>query len=127
VSQPVDLAALEHRIREYGTAAYLVTVNEDGSPHVVSVVVRYDGAAIRCAVGGRTRGNLARRGAATVLWGPAADPAYSMLIDVRHEAPDVEGDDVVLAPTSGVLHRVAGAAGDGPTCVALADDPGVPG
>lgn len=35
----MDLAGLEDRIAEFGPAAYLVTVGDDGCPHVVSVAV----------------------------------------------------------------------------------------
>ncbi len=115
MSVAVDIAALGERIAEYGDRAYLVTVGEGGSPHVVSVEVELDGAQFALRVGNRTAANLSDRAAATLLWPPAAGGAYSLLVDVVAAAPVVAGP-CTLRPEAAVLHRVAGAAGDGPTC-----------
>lgn len=113
----VELDRLWERIGEFGPRAYLVTVTDEGTPHVVSVVV--DRVEDRLAVGAgrRTRANLAERPSLTLLWPPAADPAYSLVVDGTFAADLDGGERIAIDPTSAVLHRVAGAEGDGPTCV----------
>ena len=124
MSVPVDLAALRDRITEYGDHPYLVSVNDDGTPHVTSVTVRLDDDAIVVGTGRRTRANLAERPSVALLWPPAADPAYSLIVDV--DASLVDGaEEARLAPRAAILHRVAGADGDGPNCVPV-DEPPAP-
>jgi hypothetical protein len=120
VSQPVDLAALRDRLDEYGDAAFLVTVNDDGTPHVVSVSLRHDGDRLVMAAGRRTRANLERSPAATLLWAPRPDPAYSLIVDVAHRG-SADEREITLEPHAAILHRVAGAPGDGPTCLPLSE------
>lgn len=115
MSVAVDIAALGERIAEYGERAYLVTVGDDGSPHVVSVGVALEGAQLALRVGRGTAANLSDRAAATVLWPPPAGGDYSLLVDVTATAPVAPGP-CTLRPDAAVLHRVADA-GDGPTCL----------
>jgi hypothetical protein len=115
MSIAVDLVALRERIAEYGERAYLVTVGDDGAPHVVSVEATVDGAHVAVRVGNRTATNLSDRAAATLLWPPPPGGAYSLLVDVTATAPVTAGP-CALRPDAAVLHRVAGADGEGPTC-----------
>jgi hypothetical protein len=115
MSVAVDIAALRERIAEYGERAYLVTVGDDVAPHVVSVEATLDGAHLTVRVGSRTATNLSDRAAATLLWPPPPGGAYSLLVDVSATAPVTAGP-CTLRPDSAVLHRVAGADGEGPTC-----------
>lgn len=122
MSVPVDLDALREQVAEHGDHPYLVSVNDDGTPHVTSVTVRVEGDALVVGTGRRTRGNLAARPEVSLLWPPAADPAYSLIVDVI--ATLVEGtEDARLAPRAAILHRVAGAAGEGPSCVPVDEAP----
>ena len=116
MSVAVDIAALRERIAEYGERAYLVTVGADGAPHVVSVEVAIDGAHLATRVGKGTAANLSDRAAATMLWPAPAGGAYSLLVDVTATAPVAAGP-CSLRPDTAVLHRVAGAGGEGPTCI----------
>ena len=118
MSVAVDIAALSERLAEYGERAYLVTVGDDGSPHVVSVEVALDETLLAVRVGNRTAANLSGRAAATLLWPPPAGGAYSLLVDATATAPVAAGP-CTLRPDAAVLHRVAGAAGDGPTCAPI--------
>ena len=118
MSVAVDIAALSERLAEYGERAYLVTVGDDGSPHVVSVEVALDETLLAVRVGNRTAANLSGRAAATLLWPPPAGGAYSLLVDATAAAPVAAGP-CTLRPDAAVLHRVAGAAGDGPTCAPI--------
>lgn len=123
MSVPVDLTALRDRIAEHGDHPYLVSVNDDGSPHVTSVTVRVDGDHVVVGTGRRTRANLAARPAVALLWPPAPDPGYSLIVDVVADLLD-GADEARLAPKAAILHRVAGAPGDGPTCLPVDEGPG---
>ena len=117
MSIPVEIAEVEERIAEYGDQAFLVTVSDDGSPHVVSVVVRVDAGRLAMGAGSRTRANLARSASATLLWSPPPGGAYSLIVDGTHDPSASDDDAVALDVGSAVLHRMAGAPGEGPTCL----------
>lgn len=117
MSIAVDLQALHERLTEYGARAYLLTVTDDHTPHAVSVLVRLDGEHLATSIGRRTAANLAERPDATFLWPPVGhDGEYSLIVDGTAVAPVNEGH-VTVVPTRAVLHRVAGAEGDAPTCL----------
>ncbi len=120
MSIAVDLPALEDHLTEYGPHAYLLTVNDDLKPHAVSVTVRLEGEHLATTVGRRTAANLGERPDATFLWPPIGpDGEYSLIVDGTAVPPVAEGA-VSVAPTRAVLHRVAGAEGDAPTCIPVA-------
>jgi hypothetical protein len=116
VSVAVDMEALGERVSEYGGRAYLLTVTDDALPHVVSVTVALEGDRLVTSIGRRTGANLVARPTATFLWPPAAtDPDYSLIVDGT--AVDAAGEGTLrVEPTRAVLHKVAEATGDGPTC-----------
>jgi hypothetical protein len=118
VSIAVDLQDLHERIEACGPQAFLVTVSEAGDAHVVSVVVRRDGDALAVDAGRTSRANLAARPVATLLWPSRTldDGEYSLIVDGDGVAAAV-GDGVVVQPTAAVLHRIAGSAGAGPSCI----------
>ena len=120
MSVAVDLAGLTERIAEFGPAAFLVSVGDDG-PHVVSVRVATGETALLMTAGRSTRANVAARPAVTLLWPALPGGAYSLLVDGT--ARVLPGDDgtVAVEPASGVLHRVADAAGSGPTCLPVTE------
>jgi hypothetical protein len=113
VSVPVDLAALRSTAAALGDEALLVTVTEGATPHVVSVVVRWVDGRITGGAGRRTASNVAAHPTASIVWPTPADGAYRLIVDGD---ATVAGDTVTVTPTFAVLHRVAGADGDGPTC-----------
>lgn len=112
----VDIAALAEQVSEFGERAYLVTVGDDGRPHVVSVEVALDGDRLGVRVGRSTAANLGARPAATVLWPPVPGGGYSLIVDGEPDTP-VEPGQAAIRATAAVLHRVAGAPGDGPACL----------
>jgi hypothetical protein len=119
MSVAVDLQALGEQLAAYGDRAYLLTVTDEHRPHAVSVQVTLDGDHLATSVGRRTAANLAERPTATLLWPPPSpDVAYSLIVDGTAVEPVGEGP-LTVRPTTAVLHRVAGAAGEGPTCVAV--------
>jgi hypothetical protein len=60
MSIPVELRRLDAVIRERGTAAYVLTVNVAGTPHVVHAEIVVDGACLIAVVGARTARQRAR-------------------------------------------------------------------
>lgn len=116
MSVPVDLQALADRVTEYGARAYLVTVADDQRPHVVSVEVRLDGDHLVTRVGRGTGSNLRARPSATFLWPAPPGGDYSLIVDGTAVDPAGEGE-LAVRPAAAVLHRVADAQGEGPTCV----------
>jgi hypothetical protein len=123
MSVAVDLQGLDERIAEFGAAAFLVTVGDDGRPHVTSVSVSRDGDRLTTRAGRRTRANLAARPTLTLLWPPGPGGVYSLLVDGETDGAGAGDDDPTIAvtPTHAVLHRVADAAGEGPTCLPVGD------
>jgi hypothetical protein len=117
VSVTVSLQELHERIEACGPRAFLVTVSEGSDAHVVSVVVRRDGDALAFDAGRTSRANLAAHPTATLLWPSRSfdDGEYSLIVDGDGVADDGEG--VVVHPTAAVLHRIAGSAGGGPSCI----------
>jgi hypothetical protein len=120
MSVAVDLDALAERVAEYGARAYLLTVTDDQTPHAVSVHVELHDGRLVTSVGRTTGANLAQRPTVTLLW-PPSEPAgeYSLIVDGAAVGPVGEGE-VSFEPTAAVLHRVADAAGDGPSCIRVA-------
>jgi hypothetical protein len=114
VSVPVDLHALEATATALGTEALLATVTDAASPHVVSVVVRWNDGRIEAGAGRRTAANVGIHPQVTLLWPQRHADAYRLIVDGDAV---VEGETVTITPTFAVLHRIAGAPGDGPTCL----------
>jgi hypothetical protein len=118
MSVAVSLQELHERVDACGPQAFLVTVSEAGEAHVVSVVVRRDGDALAFDAGRTSRSNLAARPTATLLWPSRAfdNGEYSLIVDGDAVVTD-DSDTVVVHPTAAVLHRIAGSAGGGPSCI----------
>jgi hypothetical protein len=108
MSIPVAIEDLRGAVARYGVVAFLLTVSDDARPHVVSVVVSWDGDRLRMGAGRRTRSNVETRPEVSLLWPPVEAGGYSLIVDGTGSA---SGGEVVLAPRTGVLHRSAGAAG----------------
>jgi hypothetical protein len=120
LASPADLPG---QLSAYGGSGLLVTVNDDGRPHVVAVSVEQDaaGAALSASVGSTTRANAAARPGVTLLFAPGTGGEYTLVVDGDAVASD--GESVTIRPTSALLHRVAGATGDRPRCYRV-DVPG---
>lgn len=113
MSRPVALDELTERIDELGPLAFLLTT--DGtSPHVVSVLVEPDGAVLSLSAGSTSRANVGTTRRATLLWPGAGN--YCLIVDGDTE---VNGGTLRLHPTRAVLHRLATAPTDLPSCIRL--------
>lgn len=119
MSVPVDLVALESTIEELGVEALLVTVTPDGRPHIVSVLVTWVDGSLQMGAGDRTRSNVATNTDVTLIWPTLRDGSYRLIVDGTAFVP-ADDDPLVVTPTFAVLHRSAGTADDGPTCVPIA-------
>ena len=110
----MDLTALETTAGALGDEAILATVTDGATPHLVSVIVQWRDGRIEAGAGRRTAANVAARPSVTLLWPTRHDDAYRLIVDGD---ATVTGDTITVTPTFAVLHRIAGAAGDGPTCL----------
>lgn len=115
---PVDLGDLRGRVTEHGPVAFLVTVGDDGAPHVVSASVALDGDVLRAGCGRTTGANAQRSPSVTVLWPAPLGAEHCLLVDGTASVGDGE---IAVTPVRAVLHRVADAPGDGPTCITIVD------
>jgi hypothetical protein len=108
MSIPVEIGDLAAALEKFGSG-YLLTTT-DGRVKVVTVDPTYD-AGLRVAGPGRgTLANLATNPTVTLVFPPPEPRGHSLLVDGTAR---VEGEDVVVEPTSAVLHRPASHA-DGP-------------
>lgn len=117
MSIPVELHALERAIGGLGPEALLVTVTENSTPHVVSVIVTYVDGRLVMGGGRRTRANVEVHPRVTLVWPLLHDDAYRLIVD--GDATATPDERVEVVPTDAVFHRVADASGDGPNCLAL--------
>lgn len=117
VSVSVDVSELAERIEEYGPVAYLVTTGESGAPHVVSVRPEWDGEELTAAAGKTSVGN-AGRAPVSLLWAGLPGGDYCLIVD----GPARAGDGaIVVKPVRAVLHRLAHADAELPSCVTVLD------
>jgi hypothetical protein len=93
--------------------AYLLTVRDDSSPHVVAVMPAWDddGETLIADVGSRTAANARARPAVTLCYPPIHEAGYSLVVDGIADVDvdvDVDADrSLRLRPTGAVLHRPA--------------------
>ena len=119
----VEFADVVSTIEEFGSLAILVTVSEDDTAHVGTVLVTIADDHLDVEVGARTRDNLLSRPAVCLVWlDPARD--YQLILDGSAQvngAPSADGVSAVTVRVErGILHRIAGRSDAGPSCVALA-------
>jgi hypothetical protein len=115
VSVAVSLEELAQRVDDFGPVAFLVTTDAR-APHVVSVAHGFDGERFVIAAGRSSRRNVEATGIATVLWPTPDDGPYCLIVDGDAAT---EGERIVVRPTRAVLHRLADASTDLPSCVPL--------
>lgn len=120
MSIPVELTDLAAQIDRHGSVAYLITVNDAGLPHTVSVAASWDQDTLLVGAGRQTSANVARHPDVTLLWPAPPDQPYCLITDGQaHAGPQPE--TLVIKPTRAVLHRVVRADADLPSCVSLLD------
>ena len=103
----VELTDLADAVARRSSVAYLVTIGEVG-PRVVTVApeVQADGSVL-VGAGRHTSANVRLRPAVTLLWpGDDADPDHSLLVDGEVDPPADDAEQLVIRPTSAMLHRI---------------------
>jgi hypothetical protein len=116
MSISVELERVQAEAALRGSGAFLLTVTDDGRPHVVAVTVGWDGAELVMSAGRTSVGNAGARPGVSLLWPPIEAGGYSLIVDGEAAAtpdPDGEGGRVTVALTRAVLHRPATAGADG--------------
>jgi hypothetical protein len=116
MSVPVALDELKQRVDELGTNPFLVTTGEDRRAHVLSVRARFDGSRFLMSAGRTSRANGA--GATVTLLWPGTGGPYGLIVDGTCEVDD-DAETVTVTPTRAVLHRLADASEELPSCVRI--------
>lgn len=109
MSIEVKLSQLREAVAER-RFAYLLTVTDDQRVHAVMATPTVTDAGLELdGLGRRTRANLEQRSAVTLVWPPAEDGGYSLIVDGEAALGD---EGAHIAPGRAVLHRPAN--GDSP-------------
>ena len=103
MSIPVEILDLAQALGDYDWA-YLLTVRDDGRPHVVAVTPEWEGDLLVTRVGKGTARSAVERPAVTLCYPPAERGGYSLIVD---GVATVEGENLRLAPGWAVRHRPA--------------------
>ena len=122
MSVSVELADLEARIEEFGPIALVVTVGSDSRAHVVSVAIALDGSELRSDVGRTTAGNATANPSVSIVWSARPGGDYCLIVDGDAAVTtDDESAELRVQPRRAVLHRIASASADLPSCVTVLD------
>jgi hypothetical protein len=118
MSIPVAVDQIAAELERFGHSAYVLTVRDDATPHVAHVTFALVDGVLRCPASRTAARNVADRPTMSVLWPPYESGGYSMIVDGEAHS---DGDELVVVPTNGVLHRPAPAGGsaedtDGAAC-----------
>jgi hypothetical protein len=103
-------ATLEHvreQLRRVGPVAYLVTINETGTPHCVAVTVRMIDDLLVMTPGNKSVANASARGHVSILWPPEQWGEHSFIVDGQVESATGSGrgdNSVTVRPSRAVLH-----------------------
>jgi hypothetical protein len=118
MSIPVKLDSLDEALADYGYA-YLMTVGETQRTHVVAVTPALQDGVLRVEQPGRrTASNAETRPGASLVFPPAEPGGYSLIVDGDARR---DGDQLLVTPTSAVLHRPA-EPGAGPSASGCGSD-----
>lgn len=103
MSIPVALPDLAAALAEYPWG-YLVTVGPDLRAHSLAVPTDFRDGMLHAAAGRSTRANALEHPAVTMVFPHPEAGRYTLIVDGTVE---VLADEVVLHPTSAILHRPA--------------------
>ncbi len=117
MSIPVPLDRLRAALEERGGNAYVLTVSDEGLPHVVHCAVGWDGDVLVAGVGRYSAANAAARPSVSLLYPIRSGADYSLIVDgtaavISHD----DGHRLMITPTKAVLHRPAPAPDPSSAC-----------
>jgi Pyridoxamine 5'-phosphate oxidase len=93
-------------VRERGTGAYVMTVTDEGTPHVVHASVAWESEELVAQVGARTAENAAARPRISLLYPVRSQSDYSLIVDgVARVEATASGLRLRVTPSRGVFHR----------------------
>jgi len=108
VSIPVPLRNLHGAVAERGGSAFVLTVSDRGTPHVVHAEVIRSSDGLMAVVGAGTAHNASDRPQVSLLYPGRRPDDYSLIVDaVATVAATADGFRLRLTPTRAVLHRSA--------------------
>lgn len=93
---------------------YLLTTNEDGSPHAVMVDTRWEDGRLRAGVSGRTERNIGHQPLVSFIWPPDGPGGYTLFVDA--DAVVLTDGTISARPSRGVMHRPGEASEPGTAC-----------
>ena len=89
--------------------AYLLTVTDHATPHLIAITPHFGDGEITCDAGKTSRANVAVRPTVSLLWPPVVASDYSLIVD---GTATVDGETVRITPTRAVRHRPAPGGGN---------------
>ncbi|MFT4083236.1 MAG: pyridoxamine 5'-phosphate oxidase [Nocardioides sp.] len=102
MSIQVPLPEVPAAVEFFGAEGYVLTANSTGAVRAAGVQVRCDGDRLRIGAGRAASANVEAAGLVTLLFAPLEAKGHTLLVD---GTAVVAGDEIVITPTSGVLHR----------------------
>src|SRR5262245_31609077 len=106
MSVPVSMAELGAALRGREPGAYVLTVSDDGRPHAVYAVTRWEHGRLTAEIGARTCANARGRPHISLLFPVRDQSDYSLIVDgVASVEETAVGPRLRLTPTRAVLHR----------------------
>lgn len=112
MSIKVEVAELAAELERYGKAPFVMTSSGKGRPHIIQLVIRLVDGKILARPGRSCSRNVAVQPELSLLWPAFAEGEYSLIVDGMAELAggDAESDEptqIIITPTSGILHRPA--------------------
>lgn len=120
MGKPVTAEEIRGAVLHFGDRATLVTVDDDGRPHVTTSLVEVDADHLIVGLGPRTKTNVAQRSTVTLVWQPPDGEEYLLILDgsvVRVDPADSAGvSRATVVVDRGIQHRLAGLEPGPSTC-----------
>jgi hypothetical protein len=101
----VALGDLPQAIAGLSEVAFLLTTNDDSSPHPANVKVTFADNRFTVSAGRRSCRNGSERPTVTLLWPNEGDESMSLLVDGVADVVSTDDGVVVIEPTSAIWHR----------------------
>lgn len=105
MSIKVELQDLPEAVDGLGATAFLLTTNEDQTPHPANVNVSFADGTFTVSAGRRSCRNSGDRSTVTLLWANKGQRAMSLLVDGVAEVVSADDGVVTIVPTSAIWHR----------------------